>query len=242
MTSFHLQEVTPTLLCGGFGTRLQASVPELPKALAPVRGRPFLSFLLDQLNDCGFTRVVLCTGYRGRQIESQFGPCYKNLEIVYSYEEKPLGTAGALANALPMIPSEWLLAINGDSYADVDLTQFMKRHFSKGAVASLVLVEVDDATRFGSVDLDQHDHVIGYREKEETSDRKRINAGIYLISKSELSQIQPGIEYSLERQLMPMLIEKGLLAFRSSGAFIDIGTSESYLAAEAFFSRYDSSR
>src|SRR5437899_2628493 len=108
--------LSAAILVGGLGTRLRGIVADRPKVLAEVRGRPFLAYLLDQLVASGFQDVVLCTGYRSEQVKEVFGDGYGPLRIVYSEETVPLGTAGALRLALPLLQSETILVMNGDSF------------------------------------------------------------------------------------------------------------------------------
>src|SRR3990172_7033508 len=107
--------LTAVILTGGFGTRLRATVPECPKVLAPVRGRPFLTYLLDHLLDAEMSRVVLYTGYMGEHVRRVMGEQYGNIQLIYSQESSPLGTAGALRFAFPLLKSDPVLVMNGDS-------------------------------------------------------------------------------------------------------------------------------
>ena len=109
------------ILAGGFGTRLKSVVSERPKALAPVRNRPFIVFLLDQLIAAKVESAVLCIGYLGGKIKNCLGDKYKSLHLEYSHESKPLGTAGALKLALPFFESNSILVLNGDSYFETNL-------------------------------------------------------------------------------------------------------------------------
>jgi len=121
----HIENVTALILAGGLGTRLSSAFPEKPKVLAPVNGRPFLSYLLDQLVSAGFQDVILCTGYKGEMVRKTFGDSYKDLAIRYSMEPEPLGTGGALLYALPMIKKKLILAMNGDSFCKISSLNFI---------------------------------------------------------------------------------------------------------------------
>ena len=107
--------------------------------LAPVRGRPFLSYLLDQLEAAGVQEVALCVGYLGAQIERSFGTSYRGLRLAYSWEASPLGTGGALRNAASLLHSDTVLVANGDSYCDADLQALLDRHRQWCAAATLLL-------------------------------------------------------------------------------------------------------
>src|SRR5437867_6202026 len=119
--SVPFRSVPAVILAGGLGRRLGSVVADRPKALATVRGRPFLAYLLDQLCAAGTTRVTVCTGHGAAQIEAAFGARYGGARLNYSRETAPLGTGGALRLALPMLDAPVLLVLNGDSFADVDL-------------------------------------------------------------------------------------------------------------------------
>src|SRR5262249_25716089 len=110
-----LAGVTAVVLAGGLGARLRGAAAHRPQGLAPVHGRPFLAFLLDQLSDAGVRRAVLATGHRGDLVAAEFGERYRELSLVYSHEDSPLGTGGALRAALQMARSPTVLALNGDS-------------------------------------------------------------------------------------------------------------------------------
>ncbi|MEK9148068.1 MAG: sugar phosphate nucleotidyltransferase, partial [Patescibacteria group bacterium] len=116
-----LSGITAAILAGGLGTRLRSVLADKPKVLAEIYGRPFLSYLLDQLNDAGVRRVVLLIGYRGDEIRNVFGDYYKNLKIRYSEESSPLGTGGAVRLALPILDSDPAFIMNGDSFCDADI-------------------------------------------------------------------------------------------------------------------------
>ena len=230
-----LEEVTGVVLAGGFGTRLQKVVRDKPKALAEVSGRPFLSYLLETLQDAGIKRTVLCTGYLAGQIEEAFGYAFDDMTLAYSRELTPLGTAGAVAYALPHIKTETALVANGDCFFEADLNQMLAWHESRRADATILLTKVNDVSRFGSVDTDASGAVRAFREKG-GSGPGWINAGVYLLKRSMIETIPKGRPVSIEKEVFPSWIDKGLCAWRGEGNFLDIGTAESYARADAFVS------
>lgn len=232
----NLQNYTPVILAGGLGTRLSQVVTDRPKVLAPVAGRPFLAFLLAQLRAIGFSRVILCTGYKSDLLESAFGSKYQGLDIVYSREEEPLGTGGALRLALPLCDTEHLLVMNGDSYVDVDLGRFLDWYYQGGYQAALLLLNRTDADRYGSVTRDGAGRVIRFKEKNPGAGPGLINGGIYLMQAALPRSIPPGTLFSLEYDFFPGLLGQGLYGYECQGRFIDIGTPESYSRADDFFS------
>ena len=225
------------LLVGGQGTRLRSIVADRQKILAEVVGRPFVTYLFDQLAAAGFKRVIQCTGYHAKQVENMLGSFYGSLRLEYSSEEQPLGTAGALRLALPHITSEHVLVMNGDSFCEVKLIDFWQFHQVHHAEATLCLTLLENTSRYGKVDTDKVGHIIRFNEKGTSQGKGWINAGIYLIHTESLAEIPPNRPVSLEREVFPTWIERNFFGFPSYGRFIDIGTSESYAAAEHFFSR-----
>jgi NDP-sugar pyrophosphorylase family protein len=220
------------ILAGGFGTRLQTAVPNRQKVVAPVGGRPFLYRVLDQLADAGVRKVVLCTGFRAVQVAEAFGELYRGMRLYYSAEATPLGTAGALRQALPMLDTDPVLVLNGDSYCAADLPVMMVAHHGS---ATIVVREVDDAAQSGRVDFDATGAVTNFVEKG-ASGRGWINAGIYCLGREILESIPGDRAVSLEREIFPVWAGRGLQVFRTEEKFIDIGTPDAYVAAQRFFS------
>jgi len=232
-----LDDVTGAILAGGLGTRLRSVVADRPKVMAPVHGRPYLTYLLDQLAGADVREVVLLTGYLSDQVQSSLGETYRSLRLIYSPEPSPLGTAGALRWALPKLSSPSLLVLNGDSYCDVSLAAFWSFHNQHAADVSLVLAEVADTSRYGQVHVGQDERVLRYEEKRAGGGAGWINAGIYLLSRALIEEIPVGRAVSLEREMFPQWAEnRRCCGFRDAVRFLDIGTPESYRAAEAFFS------
>lgn len=230
-------EITAVILVGGFGKRLRTVVPDTPKVLAHVCGRPFLSFQLDKINSTGIRDVILCTGYMAEMVESAFGNTYKSLRLTFSREDLPLGTGGALRLAYPLIKSKYVLVMNGDSFVNSDLTSFMDWFFDTEADAGLLLAHVSDTSRYGKVTVAEDGEILAFEEKDESCGKGWINAGIYIMKRRMVSSIPIGTPFSLEREFFPNLVGKGLYGFLFNGDFIDIGTPESYSLAQSFFHR-----
>ena len=230
-----LSSITAAILAGGRGTRIQSVVPDRPKVLAPVYGRPFLSYLLDQLVEAGVQEVVLCTGYMAEQIRGTFSNKYRSLRLFYSREHVMLGTAGALRHASSFLKTENVLVMNGDSFVDTNLKDFCVWHCAHGADATVMVVKVQDSGRYGQVQVDGDGHLMGFCENGEEHRPAWINAGIYLLRHAFLDRITAGSPVSLERDVLPACIGHGLYAYRNHGSFLDIGTPEAYASAESFF-------
>jgi histidinol-phosphate phosphatase family protein len=226
--------VTAYILAGGFGTRLRQAVPDRPKALAEILGRPYIYHLLDALAGFGLARVVLCTGHMAQMLEEALGSSYRGMELLYSREDKPLGTGGALRLALERHPAELALCINGDSLTDANLSEYLHWFESRTEEGALLLVPVEDSARYGSVTTDTSGQVSGFVEKGQGGPGW-ISAGIYLLRPPCLQGVAPGQAASIEQDVFPALADRRVLcAYRAQARFLDIGTPESYAQAGHF--------
>lgn len=229
-----LQDIPAVLLVGGMGTRLRSVLPSTPKPMARVGNLPFLQLLVLQLRSQGIRRIVMCTGHLAEQIEKEFGDGHKwDVAIDYSKELKPLGTAGAvkLAERYLQTASEFLV-MNGDSFLELDFREFMGFHRERGGLISVAVRRVSNAARYGSVQLDENHRVLGFSEKTGNAAPGVINGGVYVFNHSILQEIPEG-PASLERDIFPQALERGIYAFDQQGMFIDIGTPEDYARAQA---------
>jgi NDP-sugar pyrophosphorylase family protein len=229
------------ILCGGAGLRLRPVTGDVPKSMARVSGRPFLETLLRQLQRYGFSRAILGVGFAADAIQDHFGDRFYGVEVEYSTESSPLGTGGALRNAVKHVRSASFLAMNGDSYTDVDLREFAIAHGKSEADVSVVVVPVDERGDAGSIHLDDDRNVVQFAEKERSSGSRHLNAGIYMISREMLCGIPEGLPISLERELFPKWIQEGrrIKAFVHSGKCVDIGTPERFRAAQEILARVE---
>jgi histidinol-phosphate phosphatase family protein len=157
------------------------------------------------------------------------------MRLRYSRETEPLGTAGAIRLALPMIESEEVLVLNGDSYCAADFAEHVRAHRASDHHGSLLLTLVSDASRFGQVLTRDDGRITDFLEKQPTAQAGWINAGIYVFQRHLLREIALGRAVSLEREMLPNWIPRGLGTLRSDAKFLDIGTPESYRAAAEFF-------
>jgi NDP-sugar pyrophosphorylase family protein len=233
--SAALSDITAAILAGGLGTRLRAVVSDRPKVMAEIHGRPFLTFLLDEFAAVGIEQVVLCTGYKAEMIHNILGDRYRGIRLGYSEETTPLGTGGALRAALPQLTTPTLLAINGDSFCRADLSAFRALHDNQHARGSLLLAQVPDTARYGRVTVDEAGRVLEFAEKGQNSGPGSINAGIYLLAREMVAEIPAERAVSLEREVFPAWIGRGLFGYPGGREFLDIGTPESFAQAELFF-------
>ena len=225
--------MTAVILAGGLGTRLRSVVPDKPKVLADVGGRPFIEYLLDQLAQAGVQSVVLCTGYLGDQIQDRLSTAYNKIALHYSREPHPLGTGGALRLALPMLESDTVVVLNGDSYCGARLNEFVVWHTKRQSHATILLTETEDTRRFGRVQIDDKGRILRFSEKTDTQGPGWINAGIYLVERQMIESIETGRAVSIEREVFPGWIGKGLHGFPSEGRLWDIGLPSAYAQANA---------
>ena len=222
------------VLAGGLGTRLRDSIGELPKAMAPIDGVPFLNYLLDAIADRGVTRVILSVGYRHESIVEHVGRRFASMTIDYVVEDEPLGTGGAIRRSLHAVTDDHCFVLNGDTFIDVDLTAMRASHASACARLSIAVIPVDDVGRFGALRIVEG-RVTGFVEKG-ASGAGTINAGIYLVSRALLDDADLPQRFSFETDfLAPRIVELAPLAFEANGPFIDIGVPADYRAAPAFF-------
>jgi NDP-sugar pyrophosphorylase family protein len=167
------------ILAGGRGARLQSTVPNLPKPMAPVGGRPFLEYVLDRLVDAAVTDIILSVGYRAETIQEHFGNSYRRVPLRYSIEKNALGTGGALVLALEGEDSSPVLVLNGDTLVEVDYEALAAWYDPVVSSLGVVLCRVPDVSRYGSVVL-SGDRVVEFREKGKGGPGL-VNAGIYVI-------------------------------------------------------------
>lgn len=219
------------ILAGGFGTRLQCVVPDLPKPMASIQGRPFLAILLDALIAAGFTSAILAVGYRYEAISDYFGENYNSLSLAYSIETEPLGTGGAIALALKQIAGSHCFVVNGDTFLELDYKVMLASHLEEKSILTVAVLKVPDASRYGALDIEGK-RIRGFFEKGR-SGPGTINGGIYLISSDLISRYNLPASFSFETDLlMPHVRQLRPLAFPTEGLFIDIGVPEDYLRAQ----------
>jgi NDP-sugar pyrophosphorylase family protein len=229
-----LDNINVMILAGGYGTRLNRVVADRPKVLAIVNGRPFLSYILDQLDLLHTPSVIVCSGYKGDMIIDAFQYRYKGIDVIYSQEHDPLGTAGALKQALELCSAEYLMVMNGDSYCDADILAFLKWHCLKRSDCSILLTYMLDAWRFGFVMTDQDGEIVSFEEKGRR-ESGWINAGVYIIRREIIAALPVNRMVSLEKEVFPHLTGSRFYGYKAAGAFIDIGTPDSYRQAGEFF-------
>jgi mannose-1-phosphate guanylyltransferase len=224
------------ILVGGQGTRLRPITYDTPKALVPLRNRPFMGYMLDFLRNGGLDGAVLSMGYLPDPIQAYLAECdLDGFSVDYAVEDYALGTAGGIKNAARYTRDGGpVVAVNGDVLSGMDLRRLIEQHARSGALATLTLTSVEDPTAYGLVEVD-HDMVVHRFIEKPAADEvttNLVNAGIYVLEPEVLKMIPRGQEVSIEREIFPELQAMGgLRAYISSSYWRDIGTPRSYLAA-----------
>jgi D-glycero-alpha-D-manno-heptose 1-phosphate guanylyltransferase len=233
---------TPVVvLAGGLGTRLQKVVADRPKILAPIGGTPFLALMLQWLVNQKVKKVCFSLGYMADLVIAQlqkFAEQYP-IDVWYVVEKTPQGTLGGLSLALNKLDVHETIVMNGDTFVNVHLANFIKSMREKNQKLGLVATQVNDVSRYGQLLLDENDMIIKFIEKDLLNNGKGwINAGVYYFSENMIEQIKEFSNGSIEFDfLMPHC--KLLHAFRvSQGGFIDIGTPQSYQQAPKVLQEY----
>jgi mannose-1-phosphate guanylyltransferase len=228
--------VKAVVLVGGQGTRLRPITFDIPKALVPLRNRPFMGYMLDFLRRGGLDGAVLSLGYLPDPIQAYLDtwPDLRDFTVDYAVEDHALGTAGGIKNAEEYLDGEPCVVVNGDVLTGMDLAEAIKIHKGSDALATIALTSVEDPTAYGLVEVD-HDMIVHRFLEKPAADEvttNLVNAGVYVLEPEVLGMIPTGREVSIEREVFPELQAQGRLrAHVASSYWRDIGTPRSYLAA-----------
>jgi len=219
------------VLAGGFGTRLRAVVPDLPKPMAPVAGKPFLELVLAGMASQGFARVVLSLGYKADAISAYFGERFQGMELVYEVEDAPRGTGGAVRAALGRCAADHVFIFNGDTFLQLEVPE-VEACWGRHREPVIVTRAVDDTARYGRVQV-QDGYVADFLEKGQGGPGL-INAGCYVFPRELLVGVAPRKEaFSLEADFLVEAVRQGgFRSFTTRGTFIDIGVPEDYRRAQ----------
>ncbi len=218
------------ILAGGLGTRLREVVADVPKAMAPVAGRPFLEILLTVLARKGFTRVVLSLGYLADQVVAHFGERFAGMDLLYEIEQSPLGTGGAMRAALGRCRGEHVFVFNGDTMLDLEVAEVEQQRHGQPAPV-IVAREVADTKRYGRLDV-VDGQVRGFFEKG-AAGPGLINAGCYVLPRGILDAFEPGKPFSFETDFLHGAVKQQRFdVFVSRGYFIDIGVPDDFARAQ----------
>lgn len=227
------------ILAGGLGTRLKEAVPDVPKVLAPVNGRPFLEYLLDYMEHYVIERVILSVGYKNEMIMDHFGDQYKSIHIEYAIEDEPLGTGGAIKKAFETVEDNKAFVFNGDTMFRINLIKLYDFHMSNMSNFSIVLREVDNVERYGAIERNENKRIISFREKGEKRGHGLINGGVYLINKRFFNENVFPDKFSIEKDCLEKMVDEyAFFGTICRQYFIDIGIPEDYEKAQDDFKNF----
>ena len=224
------------VLAGGFGTRLRHVLPDLPKPMAPIAGRPFLEILLTSLARKGFLRVVLALGYMADKIVSHFGEKYAGMDLAYEIEGMPLGTGGAVRQGLARCMADHVFVFNGDTYLDIEVPE-LTTHWQTYHSPIIVARHVTDTSRYGRLNT-ADGRVLGFYQKG-VGGAGLINAGCYVLPQNILEDTKWDRVFSLETDFLANEVSlQRFDLFVTCGHFIDIGVPEDLQRAQIELARF----
>lgn len=223
------------IMVGGKGTRLRPLTDNRPKPILPVLDKPCLGYLIDSFIDAGIDEIILACCYRSEQMVASIGDgSDRNVVIRYSYEDRPMGTAGAMKLLEDQL-DDVFVAANGDVFADINLNEEIEKHFCTDSAVTLALTSVDNPTEFGIVRQDGDGRILEFKEKPKPKEvfSNQINAGVYVIDRDVLSFIPKGKMFDFSKELIPVLMEKGyrIQGHNISGTWMDVGRPKDLLRA-----------
>ncbi|OJY81940.1 MAG: nucleotidyltransferase [Sphingobacteriales bacterium 44-15] len=216
------------LLAGGLGTRLRSAVPELPKCMAPVNGKPFLAYVVRYLQQQGIRRFIFALGYKHNDFDAFLRSFFKEDQYTVSIEEEPLGTGGAIRLACDKALSENVLVANGDTIFEADVAALANFHHRHQAACTLALKPMINFSRYGAVVLDKDGVIQQFREKQQCSEGL-INGGMYALNTAKFRAHDLPGKFSFEKEFLEKYTaEQTFYGLPQDGYFIDIGIPEDY--------------
>jgi D-glycero-alpha-D-manno-heptose 1-phosphate guanylyltransferase len=220
------------ILAGGLGTRLRSAVPDLPKCMAPVNGKPFIAYVIEELKQQGIDSFIFSLGYKSEAIIEFINIHYTNLNIQYSVEEEPLGTGGAIKLACIKATEKNIIVTNGDTLFKVNITALSELHEKANAACTLSLKPMQNFERYGVVEIDENKQITSFKEKQ-FYEQGLINGGVYALSVDDILQSNLPEKFSFEKDYLEIFYRtKKMMGSVQDGYFIDIGIPEDYLKAQ----------
>ncbi|MFT3946728.1 MAG: nucleotidyltransferase family protein [Agriterribacter sp.] len=220
------------ILAGGLGTRLRSAVPDLPKCMAPVNGKPFVAYVIESLRRQGIGHFVFALGYKSEAFDNFLNTVLHKNEYTISLEDEPLGTGGAVRLACNVSFGENVLVTNGDTLFKADIQQVAAFHKSKFAECTLSLKPMENFDRYGAVELDAEDRVKDFKEKQYFAEGL-INGGVYLLNVNVFQKKPFSEKFSFEKDYLEKYYPEGnIYGIAQDAYFIDIGIPEDYERAQ----------
>ena len=226
------------ILAGGKGTRLQSIVSKLPKSMAPINGIPFLSYQFNLLLKHEIKTAYLAVGHLSELIKNYYGNSYQGINLEYIKENEPLGTGGAISQAISHTKTNDILVLNGDSIFTIDLKEFFDSHVQKQADFSVALKKLKNFDRYGVVKMDDNQKIIDFEEKQHQQEG-HINGGVYILNKLKFGSLKFPKAYSFEKEFLESQFNNfKFYGYPSTSYFLDIGIPEDYEQAQQDFKSY----
>ena len=223
------------ILAGGLGTRLRSVVSNLPKALAKVNDLPFLYYLVQYLKNNNVNRVIFSLGFKNEMIIEYLNSLNIEMEFIYSIEDSPLGTGGAIKRALSFTKDDNIIVLNGDTYYNVNLAELFEFHNHHKSSCTIALKQMNNFDRYGTVEIDNHSKIISFKEKTFCKNGL-INGGILVICKSFFLKLNLPSVFSLEVDFFKKVVEFNCgHGFLNNNFFIDIGVPDDFEKAQINF-------
>ena len=233
-----LKDTDVVVLAGGRGTRVASVLKNKPKILAPLGKRLFIDLLLNWLEYYGAKRIIFSLGFLSESIIRHLESIKsKSIEFKIVVEERPMGTAGAIRNVRNQIETDPILVVNGDSFVNADLCNFVNFHLSQDNKTSIICTRVTDVSRYGSVTVSSNNKVISFIEKKNVSGRGYISTGVYLFNRTIIDDISNGGP-SLEKDYLSNQDSETIGAMVGDFEFLDIGTPETLSKAPVILGRF----
>lgn len=220
------------ILAGGLGKRLKDVTGGGQKILVEIEGRPFISILIDYIASQGGRRFILCTGHDAQKVEEKLKSAHPGLTILFSREEYPLGTGGAIKQGSSLVETDCFLAMNGDCFCVIDYNKMIAFHHQQRSNATIAVTRVEDARDYGTIEINAEKNILAFKEKQSTLQPAFINTGTYCLDRKVFTMVNTHEKFSIEYDFFPHLVNRGFRAYEVENRFIDIGTPERYAWAK----------
>jgi len=220
------------ILAGGFGKRLHSVTGGSQKVLAKIGDKPFLEILIDYIASQGGRRFILCVGHGSDEVEAYFKNKYQDRDIIFSREESPLGTGGAIKQGSTHVKTDSFLAMNGDCFCVIDYKALIAFHQKQNSKATLAVTLMPDARDYGTIEIAPNGTIQAFKEKQPIVQEAFINTGTYCFDRKVFFLVETSQKFSIEYDFFPHLVGQGFYAFEVENRFIDIGTPDRYSWAQ----------
>ncbi len=220
------------IIAGGLGTRLRSKVPHLPKSMAPVNGKPFIDYVMDYFISQGIDKFIFALGYKSELLYQYLIEKYERYNLSFSFEKEPLGTGGAIAQAVKKASEKKVFITNGDTLFKIDLKALTNVHIQNNAECTVALKPLEDFDRFGAVQTDVAGRITSFEEKKHHA-KGLINGGVYYLNVKKFLKRVLETKFSFEKDYLEKFVRDGyFFASIQNAYFIDMGVPEDYHRAE----------